>query len=118
MTYKELEKLVEEQKETIEKLEEQIKTSDREIKREGLLESPYRKKEIRQINLYETRIEGRCSTSVGVETSHKHNLPQIPKRVIITETSNGLVYLTGVDKDYIKVKSDKSLTTFIAYCII
>lgn len=117
MTYKELEKLVEEQRETIEELEEQIKTSE-VIKREGLLESPYRKKEIRQVNLYETRIEGRCSTSVGVETSHKHNLPQTPKRVIITETSNGLVYLTGVDKDYIKVKSDKSLTTFIAYCII
>lgn len=74
------------------------------------------KNQVREDNLYETIIEGTCSSSVGTETSHNHNLPGTPKKVVIVPTLGGVVYLTGTTATQIKVKSTVASTTFKAYC--
>jgi len=117
MTYKELQDLTSKQGEMIQTLINELNSLKRAPVPSG---DPLviAKNQIRHANLYEVEIEGMCSATPGTETEHKHNLPGTPKRVIITETSGGIVYLTGVTSSVIKVKSTVTVTTFKAYCII
>lgn len=89
--------------------EERLETAELRLKERDRVE---------EVFLQGGKITGTTSGTVGVETSHSHNLARNPSFVFLTPTSEGTIWKSSTsDANKIYVTADTSSVTFDAYCI-